>query len=428
MSEFNESKAHELEKQQEEVKPQYPYEFRLTTNGKISTQGTYNIRVILENDPKLKDLFKFNDFTQEIDVTRNILELQIKKGTLNDACKVQVSSYIEDKSEYGHAYFKPNLVLDAITTYARENHYNPIKNYFDNCAKEWDGKNRLEDILHKYLGVEKTVFVEWITKLWFVGAVAQIYKPGTKFDQVLDLVGGQGTGKTTFFRKIAPLGYYTDDLDTFTRKDDLTKSLGVVVVNDDELTATKRTSPEELKKFASKQQFKYRLPYGHGVQTFTRMFVFGRTTNERYYLTDLTGNRRFMPVLCDLNKQEHHPADKDGLNSDEVAQLWGEAVNLYKNNEVKLSLNKEDIQRLEDNCRNFANQSSLEEALQDILENNLIDKDFITNEQLKTQLTRYEFSSWSKISKTVKDIMLKYGYEPKSKKISGKTQRGYMYV
>lgn len=95
---------------------------------------------------------------------------------------------------------------------------------------------------------------------------------------------------------------------------------------------------------------------------------------------------------------------------------------------MKLSLSKEDIQILEDNCRNFANQSSLEETLQDILENDFSNKKFITNEELRRQLTIHEFSSWSKISKTVKDIMLKYVYEPKSKKIRRKTQRGYMYV
>ena len=45
--------------------------------------------------------------------------------------------------------------------------------------------------------------------MWLVGAVAKVYEPFTKFDYVLDLVGGQGVGKTSLLQKSVALGIPT---------------------------------------------------------------------------------------------------------------------------------------------------------------------------------------------------------------------------
>ncbi|TAT07607.1 virulence protein E, partial [Lactiplantibacillus plantarum] len=72
--------------------------------------------------------------------------------------------------------------------------------------------------------------------------VAKAHNPKTKFDFVLDLVGGQGAGKTTFLQKIAPLGYYTDQFSTFDNKDDYAVMRRALIINDDEMTATNNAS------------------------------------------------------------------------------------------------------------------------------------------------------------------------------------------
>ena len=64
-------------------------------------------------------------------------------------------------------------IRSAITVVAMRHHYNPIIDYFDDAYKNWDHKERLNHIMGDYLGVEETSVTQLITKLFFVGAVAQ---------------------------------------------------------------------------------------------------------------------------------------------------------------------------------------------------------------------------------------------------------------
>ena len=344
---------------------------------------------------------------------------------MSDDYSLEILSYIESQAKYGHTTFKDKLVRDALVLAARNSSYNPIISYFDDCYVHWDHRERLADFFPDFLGTAKSAFVEWITKLWFVGAVTKAYDPSVKFDQVLDLVGGQGAGKTTLLKKIAPLGYYTDDFNTFTKKDDLSKTRDALIINDDELTASNKTSFEELKKFCSKQEFRYRLPYGRGVEVFPRRFVMARTTNERYYLKDQTGNRRFMPLLCDLDKQKFHPVTD--LNSDLVKQLWGEAVALYKNNQFSLAIDRSHLTLIEINGDKFKYSDSFEDTIDEAIENDFKDQDFISNEDLYTAVAPgVNFSKNKKMSQKLQYVMVaKYGYEKSQKRINGRRVRGY---
>lgn len=418
------SKAEELRKMQNQGS-RYPYNFLLNASGNIKTTSINNVKIIIENDPLLAGVFRFNDFTQNIDVVKDVPELHIDQGKMSDDYSLEILSYIESQAKYGHTTFKDKLVRDALVLAARNSSYNPIISYFDDCYVHWDHRERLADFFPDFLGTAKSAFVEWITKLWFVGAVTKAYDPSVKFDQVLDLVGGQGAGKTTLLKKIAPLGYYTDDFNTFTKKDDLSKTRDALIINDDELTASNKTSFEELKKFCSKQEFRYRLPYGRGVEVFPRRFVMARTTNERYYLKDQTGNRRFMPLLCDLDKQKFHPVTD--LNSDLVKQLWGEAVALYKNNQFSLAIDRSHLTLIEINGDKFKYSDSFEDTIDEAIENDFKDQDFISNEDLYTAVAPgVNFSKNKKMSQKLQYVMVaKYGYEKSQKRINGRRVRGY---
>ena len=298
--------------------------FTLTEKGTIQKNSVRNIGLILEHDKTLIHTFAFNDFTHEIEVIKDISDLKIKRGRMKDDYDALILRYIEDI--YG-VLFNQNLFQLAVTREAMQHTYNPVKDTLEACRNYWDGKRRAGTFLHDYLGVDKSKITTLITKLFFVGAVAKAYDPMTKFDFVLDLVGGQGAGKTTLLQKMA-MGWYTDQFSDFKDKDNFANMLRALIVNDDEMTATANSSFEILKKFITAQELEFRRPYGHNSERYDKNFVLARTTNEITYLKDRTGERRFLPLKVNKDKQKFHPVTD--LDPETIHQLWGEFVYYYE--------------------------------------------------------------------------------------------------
>ncbi len=397
--------------------------FKTNKYGQLKNNSLVNIEIILEHDPALKDTFRFNEFTTEIDVVKPNSELMFKTGQLVDAYVDQIASYIENNSDYG-VLFDNKKIRSAITVVAMRHHYNPVIDYFDDACKNWDHEERLNHIMGDYLGVEETSVTQLITKLFFVGAVAKAHTPKTKFDFVLDLVGGQGAGKTTFLQKIAPLGYYTDQFSTFDNKDDYAVMRRALIINDDEMTATNNASFEILKKFITLQEFEYRKPYGHQAERFAKNFVMARTTNELYYLKDKTGERRFLPLHVSKARQKHHPVTD--LTDKYVKQCWGEAMQLYKDG-FSFALTSEQEEKLDEHRQSFMYTDELEDKIDEALNNQFRDKDFITNEALSLAVAPgLDLVKNRTIGNQISNIMVnRFGFRKKSKKFNGEAKRGY---
>ena len=397
--------------------------FKTDKNGRIKSNSLVNIEIILENDPVLKGTFQFNEFTTEIDVVKPNGKLMFKTGQLVDAYVDQIASYIEDNSDYG-VLFDNKKIRSAITVVAMRHRYNPILDYFNEAYKSWDHKERLGYIMGDYLGVEEDIVTQLITKLFFVGAVAKAHDPKTKFDFVLDLVGGQGAGKTTFLQKIAPLGYYTDQFSTFDNKDDYAVMRRALIINDDEMTATNNASFEILKKFITLQEFEYRKPYGHQAERFAKNFVMARTTNELYYLKDKTGERRFLPLHVSKARQKHHPVTD--LTDDYVKQCWGEAMQLYKDG-FSFALTNEQEEELDEHRQSFMYTDELEDKIDEALNNQFKGQNFITNEALSLAVAPgIDLVKNRKIGNQISNIMVnRFGFRKKSKKFNGEAKRGY---
>lgn len=400
--------------------------FKTDKNGRIKSNSLVNIEIILENDPMLKDTFQFNEFTTEIDVVKPNSKLMFKTGQLVDAYVDQIASYIEDNSDYG-VLFDNKKIRGAITVVAMRHRYNPILDYFNEACKNWDHKERLGSIMGDYLGVEEDIVTQLITKLFFVGAVAKAHNPKTKFDFVLDLVGGQGAGKTTFLQKIAPLGYYTDQFSTFDNKDDYAVMRRALIINDDEMTATNNASFEILKKFITLQEFEYRKPYGHQAERFAKNFVMARTTNELYYLKDKTGERRFLPLHVSKSRQKHHPVTD--LTDDYVKQCWGEAMQLYKDG-FSFALTNEQEEELDEHRQSFMYTDELEDKIDEALNNQFKDQDFITNEALSLAVAPgIDLVKNRKIGNQISNIMVnRFEFRKSRKKINGEVKRGFKKV
>ena len=392
--------------------------FDLTDKDTIKTTSTKNVALILQHDPNLKGILKFNRFTDEIDVVKpvtldltkqGIPKIVLQKGQLNDGIVNDIVLYISVSPEY-KTTFKPNLVSQVIDSVARANSYNPVIDYFEKCLAKWDKKPRLDDFLQKYLGADESEATKLTVRLWFMGAVAKGYNPLTKFDYVLDLVGGQGIGKTTLLREIAPCGFYTDQFNSFTDKDDKAELKNALIVNDDEMTASNRSSFEVVKKFITEQVFRYRPSYGKYIMTFNKGFVMARTTNEVQHLKDKSGDRRFLSIKCDEKRQRVHPVE--GLKQEEIDQVWGEAVYLWKHTKDPFKLSPKQEAILTDNRQQFLATSEVEDEIKVLLDGQFKDRKFISNQEMRQALLiGLGREVKSKDIKTMRYVMSHMGFE-----------------
>lgn len=377
-------KADELKKAQSKKK----LNFILNAQNQVKSTSLANVALIIRVDPHLAGVFKWNVFTEAIDATKdvkidlskwNMPNIHIKKGPINDHVVDDIALYCDIYPDYRVA-FKSPLILQALGTVARDQAYNPVTDYLKACYKKWDKKPRITDFLPDYLGADRTPANDLIIKLVLMGVVAKAANPNTKFDWVLDLVGGQGVGKTTLLMKLAPPGTYTDQFLSFTDKDDFAAMRNALIVNDDEMTVSNRTSFEEIKKFITMKEFTYRPPYARSNETFKKKFILFRTTNEIRHLKDKSGDRRFLSIMCHREQQKLHPVTN--LDQDYIDQIWGEAVHLYKTTTEPFKLSPEQNELLDESRQQFMYTTALEDSLRDVLANDLAGKSFIANATL----------------------------------------------
>lgn len=125
------------------------------------------------------------------------------------------------------------------------------------------------------------------TLLWslLIATVARTFQPGADVQFVLTLVGARNLGKTTFFRDLAPLGSYTEEVLDPSAKD-TRMAMGSAFVCWDELRSLHTKDADALKTFITQQTDDFRPPYGKARLVHPRRSVLVATSNEVQALPD----------------------------------------------------------------------------------------------------------------------------------------------
>lgn len=298
-------------------------ELEIDTRGRYLSTAT-NINAILANDARLRGAFKQNDFDSKRYVFKTLPWRRIDTPEpLKNVDYSGVRNYIE--TVYGIA--GTLKIDDSLALEFERNSFHPIQEYLNNL--KWDGKSRIDNLLIDYFGAEDNLYSREAIAKTIIGAVARVFRPGCKFDLVLTLVGDQGTNKSSFF-KLLSKDWFSDTFMTVQGKEALEQIQGAWIIEIAELSGFRKAEVEAVKHFLTKQEDQFRPAYARASEVFKRQCIFVGTTNRKDFLTDPTGNRRFMPIDVERSR-----ITKDVWKElpAEVDQIWAEAVVRFKQGE-----------------------------------------------------------------------------------------------
>lgn len=281
-----------------------------------------NIMLILEHDPRLKGCFQKDVFARQTFVLRETPWKQEKsKRELADEDLAGLRIFLESEYRITGAY----KIQDAFDSFIDQTAIHSVREYIKGL--KWDGVKRIDTAFIDFLGADDTPYIRKSARKIFCAGIARIFTPGIKFDYLPALIGAQGIGKSTFIR-IMGKDWYSESLKVSDMKDKTAaeKLLGSWVIEISEMDGMNTTKADTLKSFLSAQQDKYRPAYGRETVTNKRQCIIIGTSNEREFLKDDTGNRRFWPI--DVGKNA--PTKNVFTELPEVIdQMWAEAYMLW---------------------------------------------------------------------------------------------------
>jgi len=264
---------------------------------------------------------------------------------------VEISGFSGESSEhiketsvaliYDELHFKlKKCTMEKIGQYmnviATRNKYNPVLEAIQRT--KWDGLDRLNEV-YNIFGIEKsdslsrTVIRKWLMQC-VCGLHNSIENPFS-LDIVLIFQGAQGIGKTRFLEKLALYPLYFGEGKTYDQrnKDSQIECTSKWICELGEIGSTMKKDIDSLKAFLTSSTDEYRLPYGKTALRYARMTSFCGTTNDKRFLIDETGNRRFATVSISEGTVIDYDTQVKPFDS---IQLWAQ---IHETIEALISVN-----------------------------------------------------------------------------------------
>ena len=182
----------------------------------------------------------------------------------------------------------------------------PVRDYVKQLPA-WDKKDRVaelasfvhvEAVQEKQTPEEAQELMRWALHKWLVATMADWLSDDICNETILTFIGPQGVYKTTFFRFLLPPPlrpyYWENSSNSFSQKDDQIALVENCLVEIEEIDAFKDRDNAELKSLSTKITLKIRRPYNKFVMVKHRLAALCATGNQERFLTDETGNRRWL--------------------------------------------------------------------------------------------------------------------------------------
>ena len=199
----------------------------------------------------------------------------------------------------------------------------PVREYVE-ALPAWDSRDRVKELC-RHVSAQEPQYFEWTLHKWLVAAVATWMSDLSSNHEIFVLIGAQGIYKTTFFRHLLPpqlrMYFWENAHNSFSSKDDHLALAENCLVEIEEIDLQSPRDISELKALATSEKVKERRPYARFREEKHRLASFCGSGNQERFLSDETGNRRW---LC--HKVDHIDDPRTwGLDYDQLyAQLRDE--------------------------------------------------------------------------------------------------------
>ena len=235
------------------------------------------------------------------------------------------------------------------------------------------------------------------------------------------LVGDQGCGKSTGVAALSPSPEYFCEISLAEKDEDLARKMrGRLVGEIGELRGLHTKELESIKAFITRTHENWIPKYREFATQFPRRLVFVGTTNQDEFLSDDTGNRRFLPVrVSNVNVE--------GIRQNRE-QLWAEAKKLFSDSGIQFSVAEQLATREHEQYMiKDAWQETVSRWLNEpdiITDEKPIDKDYVTSIEVLKGAIGLDAKSIGRreelrISKTLQEL----GYKKTVTKVGGKSLR-----
>ena len=261
-------------------------------------------------------------------------------------------------------------------------------------------------------------------KKWFVAMVASWMKDEVVNHQVLVLIGKQGIFKTTWLEHLIPphLRAYACKLANSNdlNKDERLRIAEFGLISLDEIDSMNNRELNQLKSVITATDVNERAAYAYTKERRVRLASFCASGNRRDFLTDITGNRRWLPFEVESIQNPFHTILPYDLM---YAQAWA----LVQDPLFNYWFDLDEIEVLEQHNQHFRDESNEEQLLPILFDVPAEGRgEFMTTAQISERLVTYGNIKKPMALGRLGVLMSSMGYRSVQRQIGCRRGRGWI--
>ena len=315
------------------------------------------------HEPKICKMIRFMDEYYEIrrNIVKELIEFRRKPTTTDEKASSDfailrakdVNTFYINAQMKGISCSQNSLKALVDSDYAKP--FNPFTHYFFSLPT-WNGKtDYIAQLAQRVKTTDPAFFIDSL-RHWLVGMVACAIDDKVQNQQLLLLHGGQGSGKSTFIRKLLP-----PELDTYYRcgmiipenKDHLLQLSSSLIIDLDEFDTLPSWQMQSLKRLIVQGVVTERKVFDLQMNNFIRRASFIASTNDQHVLVDILENRRYL-INTILSIDNSGPVNHQGI--------YAQALALYRQG-YRYWYEKEEVTFLNKRNESFRQKDPVEENL-----------------------------------------------------------------